>query len=144
MGSGQRPAFAHYRLNTLKTGDDRAATYYAVHTLGIKTNMAIGMALGLAVASWFGFDPAVSTHSDMAVFGLHLSLVYMPGLTFLVGMGLFLINPLTESRNQMIRRRLDARLAREARDAKLQSSKSNHSPRNENAHSSVGELKPST
>ena len=141
LGNSQLSHIIDY--NILKTGDDRAATYYAVHALGLKTNMAIGMALGLAVASWFGFDPAASDHSDMAVFGLHLSLVYMPGLTFLVGMGLFLINPLTESRNQMIRRRLDDRLAREARDAELQSLKSNHSSRKENSHFTVGELKSS-
>ena len=125
-----------------KTREDRAATYYAIHMLGVKTNMAIGMALGLAVASWFGFDPTSMTHNEIAVLGIHSSLVYIPGLTFLLAMGLFLINPLTERRNQAIRRRLDTRLARAARDAKLRSATGNETGSSRDFEQ--GELKPAT
>lgn len=128
--------------NSWKTGKDQAATYFSIHMLGHKTNIAIGTALGLAVASWFDFDPASVIQSDKAVMGLHLSMVYVPCLTFLVAMGLFLINPLTDSRNQLIRRRLDARLARAERDAKLRSEKGDESGTSQNFKQ--GELKPAT
>ena len=94
---------------TWKGGSDRGATYFSLYTLLNKTVGAVGGALGVAIASWYGFDPIIITHSHEAIFGLRLAIAWIPALIILLSMFFIARIPITARRHAIIRRRLDAR-----------------------------------
>lgn len=99
---------------TWKFGYDQTATYFAINTIATKISAAIGGALGLATAGWYGFDPAININNDEAIYGLYLAIAWLPApfiLTALVCITLISINT---RRHKIIRRSLDARQARAA------------------------------
>lgn len=92
-----------------KYHSDRSATCFAVYTFITKSSLAIAMALGLAVAGWYGFDAAASTHSESSVFGLALAMTWIP-LFFSALSLLFIFSiPLTERQYRIVCRRLSRR-----------------------------------
>ncbi|MDA9095864.1 MFS transporter [Porticoccaceae bacterium] len=131
--------------DTLKTGKDRAATFFAIHLFNQKVMLAIGAALAFAVASWFGFDATATVHSEKSAFGVLLAMVYLPVLCLMLAIIFVRLNPLTDHRNRVIRRRLDARIARAKRnhrDSEKRESIANTTF--ELVTPAVAELKPST
>ncbi len=92
-----------------KFGADRAAMYFSVYTLVTKANAAIGAALGLAIAGWYGFDAAAIEHSAASVFGLRLGIAYIPAVIILIAVAFIALLPLNARRHKAIRRRLQAR-----------------------------------
>lgn len=98
-----------YRVN-------RSASYFAVYTFMGKSNAAIAMATGLAIAGWYGFDATATTHSQDSVFGLTLAMTWLPFFFSLVSLIFFLMIPMNERRSQIVRRQLDGRAARAAVD----------------------------
>lgn len=70
--------------------------------------MAIGGSMGLAIAGYYGFDPAADAHTAESVSGLRLVIAWFPAGLILLSVILFLINPLTAHGHTLVRNRLDA------------------------------------
>ena len=87
-------------------GENCASSYFSVFTLIAKGNAAIGGAVGLAVAGYYGFDAAATTHTAEQIFGLRLGIAYIPALTMAVALFLVARVPLNNYRNTIITRRL--------------------------------------
>jgi len=94
--------------STLKTGVDRSATIFSLSSLSSKTCMALGIAASIALAAWFGFDPASDIQGPNVYWGLTLCMCILPILFNLLSIGCVSKTAITESRHAIIRRRLDA------------------------------------
>ena len=97
---------------TWKFDRDRAGTYFSLYTLVTKANLAIGGALGLGIAGWYGFDATAVDHSVDAVFGLRLAISWLPALLVLLSIIFILLIPINARRHAVIRRCLDSRTRR--------------------------------
>ena len=97
---------------TWKSGVEMGGTYFSVFTLMGKATMAIGGALGLFVAGGYGFDPAASTHTADAIFGLRLATAWLPASIVLLALIFVALTPINARRHAIIRRHLDARSSR--------------------------------
>jgi Na+/melibiose symporter-like transporter len=93
----------------LKDHTERNAVYFSIFSLLTKMQGAIGGALGMGIAGWFGFDVLASEQTASGLLGLHLGVAWLPAL--FVGMAMFFIAimPLSEGRMVVIRKRLAAR-----------------------------------
>lgn len=100
---------------TLKSGSIDSASYFSGHIFLAKSTSAIGGALGLAIASWYGFDATVTEHSANTMVGLYLGAVYLPIFFLLVKLMVIVLIPINARRHAIIRQRLDARAARAAK-----------------------------
>ena len=98
--------------STWKFGSDRTASYFALFLLVSKTLGALGGALGFALAGWYGFDPSVTVHSDKAIFGLRLSIAWIPTLLIIFSIIFIARIPITAAQHAVIRRRLDVQVSR--------------------------------
>ena len=96
----------------LKDGVDRGGLYFSLQVVMAKFQGALGGAVGVAVIGWFGFDVNGDQHSPLSLLGLHLSMSWIPALLALVAMVCISFMPLTESRMEVVRRRLALREAR--------------------------------
>lgn len=102
-----------------KFQSENTATYFALFSFLTKASIAVGGAMGLAVAGWYGFDATISTQSVEAGFGLLLAMTVLP-VTFLVLALIFTaVNPISTRRHGIIRRCLDARIVRKNSTIKL-------------------------
>lgn len=95
-----------------KFGKDYAATYFSVYTLLTKINGAVGGALGLAVAGWYGFDASSATHTEENIFGIRLAIAWMPAVFTLLSLFFIALAPINGRRHAIIRKRLEARGSR--------------------------------
>ena len=98
--------------STWKYRVNRSASYFAIYAFMGKSNIAIAMAIGLAIAGWYGFDATATTHSPDSVFGLTLAMTWLPFFFSLVSLIFFLMIPLNERRSQIIRRQLACQATR--------------------------------
>jgi len=94
--------YSSWRFGSVKT-----ATFFALKAFLYKMVVALGTALGLAVAGWYGFDPASSIHTNDGIFGLTLAISWMPAFSISIAIIFILFTPLNSRRNKIIRRRLD-------------------------------------
>ena len=89
-----------------KFGRDRSGTYFALYQLVNKANIALGGAVGMALAGWYGFDATATDHSADTAFGLYLGIAWLP-LPFLLLSALCMVAmPITAARHKLIQRRL--------------------------------------
>ena len=97
-----------YGLLSDKT--ERRGSYFAIYTLMVKAQSALGLSLGLALAGWLGFDATVTTHDETSAFAIHMAISWIPAV--ILALGLFFIwrYPLDEHRCAIIARRLQRRL----------------------------------
>ena len=86
----------------------RGSTYFSLYVFIYKATLAIGGALGLAIAGWYGFDPSTTTQTSSGITGLKLSMTWMPILLVGISMIFIALSPITAHRHGIIRRRLDA------------------------------------
>lgn len=93
---------------TWKFGRDYTATYFSTFTFLTKSVGALGGALGLAISAMFGFDPTTTIHSEEAIFGLRLSIAWMPFILIVISIGFIWQIPISIRQHTIIRRRLDA------------------------------------
>ena len=98
--------------STLKYGTYRGSTYFSLYLFTYKAVFALGAALGLAIAGWYGFDPSNINHTNTQVTGLKLAMVWIPSLFVLVSIIFIVLCPITEKRHSIIRRGLDRRNTR--------------------------------
>ena len=101
-------------VDSARTGGGRAGTYFAILGLTEKLAIALGTGFSLNVVGLFGFDPSggVAGSTDAGV--LALRIVYCGGPILFYGLALKLIwsYPLTPSRHQRLRERIERRNAR--------------------------------
>lgn len=97
---------------TLKTGIDRSATCFSLHSLASKTFLTIGIAFFIAFASWFGFDPAAPSQGGVVYWGLAISMGMLPMACVTIATFFIWRIPVDERHHDIIRRRLDSREAR--------------------------------
>jgi Na+/melibiose symporter-like transporter len=95
-----------------QTGHELSGLYFAMQGLMIKTQIAIGGGLGLAIIGWLGFDMNAVTHSAAGIFGLKLSISWLPVLLMIPALFCIYRIPLSEHRMTIIRRRLAQRVER--------------------------------
>lgn len=94
----------------LKYNRDNTATYFALYTFMNKTLAAAGGALGLAIASWYGFDPLNNSYSEATIFGLRIAVSGIPMVMIFASIFLIFQIPIDTRRHTIIRRRLHCRV----------------------------------
>ena len=97
---------------TLKSGVDRSATYFSLSSLSQKTCTALGISATIALAGWFGFDPAASKQAAGVSVGLMVCMCVIPILFNFVAVLLIPKAAINAQRHHIIRRRLESRAAR--------------------------------
>lgn len=101
---------------TWKFGVDYAATYFSIYTMVMKVNFAIGSAIGLGIAGWYGFEPSsISGQSTDAIWGLRLAIAWLPASIVMTSLIVIAILPINSQRHGIILKRLNARRVRTAK-----------------------------
>ena len=95
-----------------KFGVNRAATYFAVYAFMAKAIVGIAGALGLGLVGWYGFDAASASHAREHVFGLRLTMAYLPAILMLLALTLIAKTPINAQRHSIIQQRLSQRMQR--------------------------------
>jgi Na+/melibiose symporter-like transporter len=98
-------------FGTLKTGQSRTGTYFAIRSLIYPGAGAFGTALAFYALTLFGYAPAAKTNSAWATQGMLATFVVVPAVLNLVAGLLLLRYPITGSRHRAIRRRIERREA---------------------------------
>ena len=100
--------YSHYKFNT-----DCSASFFAIFLLITKASMALGGALALLTAGWYGFDPSSSeSHSPDAITGLRLAAIWLPVLIGMLSIACILLLPNIERHHNTIRRYLERKSIR--------------------------------
>ena len=97
---------------TLKSGVDRSAMCFSVHSLTTKTGTAIGISLSIGLAGLMGFDPSLEQQGEQVYWALFVCMSVIPSLLSLLVILFSKKVAITEQRHAIIRRRLDARAIR--------------------------------
>ena len=84
----------------VKFGHDRTGTYFAFFTMAQKAIGGVGVSLGLFVAAWFGFDATVLEQSADGIFGMKLSMAYVPALAALITVPAIWLFPINKARQE--------------------------------------------
>lgn len=98
--------------STLKYSVYRGSTYFSLYLFTYKAVLALGGAVGLAIAGWYGFDPSSTTHTTIGVSGLKLAMVWLPSFFGLISILFIVLSPITAKRHAIIRRGLNRRNSR--------------------------------
>jgi len=109
-----------YGLLSDKT--ERRGVYFSIFFFIVKAEMALGLALGLAIAGWLGFDATATTHNEASGFAIHMAMVWIPCAILCVGLFFIWLIPLNERRSTIIARRLARRAERTAKSQDQQPS----------------------
>lgn len=99
---------------TWKNNSQFSGSYFSLFLLASKFNEAIGIALGLAVAGAFGFEPNHAEHSENAVRGLKLAGVWLPALLLMLSIAIISHIPINTHRHAIICKALARREKRAA------------------------------
>ncbi|UVW34165.1 MFS transporter [SAR92 clade bacterium H455] len=94
---------------SLRDRTERNGAYFSIFSFLLKGQTALGSALGLAVAGWFGFDATTSEHSESSAFGIYLAASWIPLAITSLGLIFIWFFPLNERHNAIIRRRIETR-----------------------------------
>lgn len=104
----------------LKKERSNSGLMFALQGLLVKTPLALGIAISLGVAGWFGYDAEqIGGQSTSAEFGVRLGVSWLPGIFTVAALFLIYRMPLDERRMEIVRGRLSQRAARSSRDAQL-------------------------
>ena len=99
--------YANWKFRTY-----RGSTYFALFMFTYKGSLAVGGALGLAIAGGYGFDPSSTSQTDAGITGLTVAMTWVPALLVVISMIFIALSPITARRHSIIRRRLDGIEAR--------------------------------
>ena len=102
--------------DTLKSGQNRAGSYFSIRTLCNMGVSALGSSLGFYVLALVGYDPKVSANTPGAVSGMLIDLLVMPAIFFLAAAVILFRFPIDARRHAIIRRRIESRAAHVGRD----------------------------
>ena len=95
-------------LDTLETGENRAALFFSAWSFAQKATASFGGAIALFGLSLVGFEAGVENGSD-ELFGLRFLFSTFPSLFFLAGAAIVWNYPITEARHAEIRAELEAK-----------------------------------
>tara|TARA_Y100001934_G_scaffold159700_1_gene190794 strand:- start:2605 stop:3963 length:1359 start_codon:yes stop_codon:yes gene_type:complete len=102
-------------LDTLNSGENRAALFFSSWSFAQKATGTIGGSLALFGLALFGFDPVPgATNGPDELFGLRFLFSTFPSLFFLTGAAIVWSYPITEERQKEIRRQIEEREAQQA------------------------------
>ena len=101
-----------YGLLSNKT--ERRGLYFSIYSLLIKFEIALGLALGLAIAGWLGFDATATTHGEASGFAIRMAMSWIPCVFMILGFFFIWRLPIDERRAGIIARRLANRVLRES------------------------------
>jgi len=104
--------------DTLRSCRNRAGSYFSIRSLCHMGVSAVGSALGFYVLALVGYDPKTSANTAAATLGMQIDLLVLPGVFFVVAAAILFRFPIDARRHAVIRRRLDRRAARIARDTR--------------------------
>ena len=96
-----------YRMLTDKA--EMRGAYISVFFMVVKGGAALGMALGLAIAGWLGFDATVTSHDEKSAFAIHMAISWVPFVISSAGLFFIWLTPLDERRSAIVNRRLNGR-----------------------------------
>lgn len=97
-------------LDTLNSGENRAALFFSSWSFAQKATGTIGGSLALFGLALFGFDPAPeAVNGPDELFGVRFLFSTFPSLFFLAGAAIVWTYPITEERQREIRREIEAR-----------------------------------
>ena len=97
-------------LDTLNSGENRAALFFSAWSFAQKATASIGGAIALFGLALFGFDATPeATNGPDELFGLRFLFSTFPSLFFLLGAAIVWKYPITEERHAEIRAGIEAR-----------------------------------
>jgi len=96
----------------LKSGVNRSGQYFSFSTLVSKFNVAIGSGVAFLLLDLFDYDATILHHSASSVFGLKISVGWIPSLLFFLAAVLIWFFPLDERRQTIIKKRIECRALR--------------------------------
>jgi glycoside/pentoside/hexuronide:cation symporter, GPH family len=102
--------------DTLKSGQNRAGSYFSIRTLCNMGVSALGSSLGFFLLAAVGYDPKVSANAAAAVAGMLVTLLVMPGVFFIAAAVILFRFPIDARRHAIIRRRIESRAAHVGKD----------------------------
>ncbi len=85
---------------------DYAGSYYSLQTMVEKGVEGLGVAMGLSVVAWFGFDPQLAEQTSRGSLGLLLGFPVLPALLTLLTVPFILKLPINQRRQNILQRRL--------------------------------------
>ena len=95
-----------------KFDQECSAIYFALSKTIFKFNTSVGIAMGLMLAQWLGFDPKAEAMSEAASMALRVAYVGVPAVLFIVAMIVIARIPLSTHHQSVIRKRLETRTLR--------------------------------
>jgi Na+/melibiose symporter-like transporter len=98
-------------LDSLRSGEDRAALYFAVWSVTQKAAMSFAGWAALMGLAWFGFDPKVTTNGPDEIMGLKIMFALVPSAFFLAACVVAWRYPITEAAHAQVRDELERRRA---------------------------------
>lgn len=101
--------------DTLRTRQRRGGSYFALFTLVVKGNIAVGGGFAFMILGWAGYDAAAGGSSGS--WGLLVGFGALPAVITLAAAAILWRFPLDQRRQDVIRRRLAALDRRECADA---------------------------
>ena len=101
---------------TWKFGGDRGGTYFAFYKFAEKAAMALGTALGLAIAGKYGFDATASVQIEQGIAGIKFAIAILPSLFAFISLMFIALIPMNARRTEIIHRRIFALKARFEKD----------------------------
>jgi GPH family glycoside/pentoside/hexuronide:cation symporter len=96
-------------VDSLRSGEDRAALYFAVWSVTQKAATSFAGWLALMGLAWFGFDPKVMTNGPEQILGLKIMFALVPSVFFLAAGAVAWRYPITEAAHARVRAELERR-----------------------------------
>lgn len=96
-------------LDTLRTGENRAALYFSAWSFAQKATASIGASIAMFGLAFLGFDAAPgATNGEDEIFGLRFLFSTFPSIFFFTGALIVWNHPITEERHAEIRAEIEA------------------------------------
>ena len=95
-------------LDTLKTGENRAALFFSTYSFTWKMAASVGSSLGLYGLALIGFDTVTpETNTPLQIWGLKFLFAMFPSIFYLAACAIIWHYPITEEHHSEIRRELE-------------------------------------
>ena len=100
-----------------KFNQDCSATYFSLCKTIFKFNASIGVAIGLLLAGWLGFDPLATDLSEAGSIALRFAYIVLPLIFMILSIIVITRIPLNTRQHKAIRKRLATRALRTSHQA---------------------------
>lgn len=92
----------------LKTGKNKAGSFFALNNLTIKISAGLGVAIALPLLGWFGYQVG-GVPDQTAILGLNISYIALPSAAYLIAGSIMWRFPIDAGRHAIIMRRIESR-----------------------------------